>query len=132
MVEDVAKMPKKKSKAKRPSLLIHDSDDDAPIQGSLNNLVVTEPSSSNLEALFHASKKQKTIPSPSFDMPPKLRGMMDIVPPLPANHTSSYLILNDSFVRIIEEKKKTCTFRAPYDDIVAFLSKVSSFYFTFF
>ena len=87
MVEDVAKMPKKKSKAKRPSLLIHDSDDDAPIQGSLNNLIVTEPSSSNLEALFHASRKQKTIPSPSFDMPPKLRGMMDIVPPLHANHT---------------------------------------------
>ncbi len=65
-------------------------------------------------------------------MPPKLRGMMDIMPPLPGNDTSSYLILNDSFVKIIEDKKKTRTFRAPYNDIVASLSKVSSFYFTFF
>ncbi len=113
-------------------LLIHDSDDDAPIQSSLNNLVVTEPSSSNLEAIFPASKRQKTTPSPSFDMPPKFKGMMDIVPTLPVNHTSSDLILNDSFVRIIDDKKQTCTFRAPYDDIVAFLSKVSSFYFTVF
>jgi hypothetical protein len=32
--------------------LIHDSNDDVPIQSSLNNLVVTEPSSSNLEAIF--------------------------------------------------------------------------------
>ena len=87
MVEDVPKMPKKrKSKAKRPSLLIHDSDDDVSIQGSLNNLVVIDLSFSNLEALFHASKKQKTISSPNFDMPPKHRGMMIIVPPLPAIH----------------------------------------------
>ena len=133
MIEDVAKMPKKrKSKPKRPMLLIHDSDDDAPIQSSLNNLVVTEPSSSNLEAIFPTSKRQKTTPSPSFDMPPKFKGMMDIVPTLPVNHTSSDLILNDSFVRIIDDKKQTGTFRAPYDDIVVFLSKVSSFYFTVF
>ena len=130
---DAAKMPKKrKSKPKRPILLIHDSDEDAPIQSSLNNLVVTEPSSSNLEAMFHTSKRQKTTPSPTLDMPPKLRGMMNILPPLPTNHTSSDLILNDSFVRIIEDKKQIGTFRAPYDDIVAFLSKVSSFYFIVF
>ena len=65
-------------------------------------------------------------------MPSKLRGMMDILPLLPANHTSSDLILNDSFVKIIEDKKQIGTFHAPYDDIVAFLSKVSSFYFTVF
>ena len=115
-------------------MIVHiffDSDDNAPIQKTLNNLVVTEPSSSNLETIFHASKRQKTTPSPSFDVPPKLRDMMDIVPHLFGNHTSSDFILNDSFVRIIENKKKTCTFRAPYDDIVTFLSKVSSFYFTF-
>ena len=120
------------SKYKRPLLLIHDSDDDAPIQSSFNNLVVTEPSSSILDAMFLTSKRQRQTPSPSFDMPPKLRRMMDIVPLLLTNHTSSDLILNDSFVSIIEDKKQTCTFRAPYDDIVAFLSKVSSFYFTVF
>ena len=82
--------------------------------------------------MFYTSKRQKTISSPSFDMPPKLRGMMDNVPHLPANHTSSDLILNDSFVRIIKDKKQTCTFRAPYDDIMDFLSKASSFCFTIF
>ena len=132
MDEDVAKMPKKKSKPKGPILLIHDSDDDAPILSSLNNLKIIEPSSSNLEAMFHILKRQKTTPSPTFDMPLKFRGMIDILPPLPINYTSSDLILNDSFVRIIEDKKQTCTFRAPYDDIVVFLSKLSSFYFTVF
>jgi hypothetical protein len=132
MDEDVPKKPKKtKSKPKRPILLLHDSDDDVPVQSSLNNLVDTGPSSSNIEAMFLASKRQKTTPTPTLDMPPKLRGMMNILAPLLANHTSSNLILNDSFVRIIEDKKQTCTFRAPYNDIVAFLSKVSSFYFIF-
>ena len=37
-------------------LLIHVSDDDAPIQSNLNNLVVTELSSSNLEVMFLTSK----------------------------------------------------------------------------
>ena len=76
-------------------LLVHDSDDDAPIQSNLNNLVVTEPCSSNLEAIFLTIKQQKTTFSPSSDMPPKLRDMMDIVPPVHVNHTSSDLILND-------------------------------------
>ena len=132
MDEDVAKMPKKKSKPKGPILLIHDNDDNAPIQSSLNNHIVTEPFSSNLEAMFHISKRQKTTHPPTYDMPPKLRGMMDILPPLPANHTSLNLILNDFFVRIIKDKKQIGTFYVPYDDIVAFLSNVSSFYFTVF
>jgi len=129
MEKDVAKRPKKtKSKPKKSMLQLDDNDEDVPVQSSLNNLVVTEPSSSNLEAMFPASKRQKTIPSPTFEIPPKLRGMMNILAPLPANHTSSDLILNDSFVSIIEEKKQKGTFGAPYDDIVAFLSKVSSFF----
>ena len=33
---------------------------------------------------------------------------------------------------IIVNKKQTCTFCASYDDVVAFLSNVSSFYFTIF
>ena len=82
--------------------------------------------------MLHILKRQKETPSPTFDMPPKLRGMINILPPLPVNHTSSDLILNDSFVRIIEDKKKTCTFHAPFDDVVVFLSKVNSFYFTVF
>ena len=65
-------------------------------------------------------------------MPPKLRGMMNILPSLSTNHTSTNLILNDFFMRVIEDKKQTSIFCAPYDDLVAFLSKVSSFYFTIF
>ena len=65
-------------------------------------------------------------------MPPKLRGMMDIVPLLPAKHISSNLSLNDFFVSIIKDKKQTTTFRAPCETIVVFLSKVSSFYLTIF
>ena len=81
--------------------------------------------------MFYTPKRQKTTPSPTFDMPPKLRGMMNIFPLLPANHTSSDLILIDS-MRIIEDKKLRSSFRTPYDDIMAFLSNVSSNYFTVF
>ena len=73
--------------------------------------------------MFPTSKWQKTTPSPRFDMPPKLKGMMDIVPSLLAYHTFSDLILNDSFVRIIEDNKQTYTFHAPYDDIVFFYQR---------
>ena len=127
MQEGVVTQTEKRKRGKKVVIsptLLNITTDDATITES--------SSSSNLETLFHASKNQKTIPSPSLDMPPKLRGMMDIVPPLPPSHTSLDLILNDLFVRIIEDKKKTCTFRAPYDDIVVILSKVNSFYFTFF
>jgi hypothetical protein len=65
--------------------------------------------------------------SPIFELPPKLKGMRSTLAPLSTNHTSSDLILNDSFVRIIEEKKKNGTFGVPYENIVAFLSKVSLF-----
>ena len=64
-------------------------------------------------------------------MPFKLRGMISIVVHLPTNHTSSCLILNDVFVRIIKYKSKKYIFRASYNDVVGTLSKVSSFYFIF-
>ena len=135
--KDATKKPKKtKAKTKKLVVQLDDSDEDVPIQDSFNNLVVTGPSSSNFEVLLPPSKRQKTIStpmvlvpnsSPIFELPPKLKGMMDTLVPLSTNHTSLDLILNDSFVRIIEEKKKNGTFGAPYDDIVTFLYKVSSF-----
>ena len=57
MVEDIAKMLKIKSKLKKPLLLVHDSNHYAPIQSSLNNLVGTEPCSSNLKAMFPTIKQ---------------------------------------------------------------------------
>ena len=64
------KSQKKNSKFKILIILHHDSDDDVPIQNSVNNLVVTRHSSSNPEAMFHASERQKTTFSPTFNMPP--------------------------------------------------------------
>jgi len=110
------------------------SNEDLPVQDSPKNLVVTRPSSSNIEPKLLASKQQKTsstlvvlVPTFShiFDPSPKLRDMMSTLAPLSTNHTSLDLILKDFFVKIIEEKKKNGTFGAPYDDIVAFLSNMS-------
>jgi len=66
-----------------------------------------------------------------FELPPKLKGMMSTLAPLSTNHISLDLILKDFFIRIIEEKKKNGTFGAPYDDIMTFLSNVSSLFFLF-
>jgi hypothetical protein len=63
----------------------------------------------------------------AFETPPKLRGMMSTLGPLSGNHTGLDLILTNSFVRIIEEKKQKGAFGPPYDDIMAFLSEVSLF-----
>ena len=139
--KDAAKKTKKiKPKPKKLVVQLDEVDEDVLVQDSFKNLVITGPSSLNVEATLPASKRQKTsstplvlVPtsSPIFELPPKLKGMMSTLAPLSTNHTSLDLILNDSFVQIIEEKKKNGTFGAPYDDIVAFLSKVSSFFFFF-
>lgn len=70
------------------------------------------------------------------DLPPQSQPALYLSPPqrwpvstqpAPAigGHTSLDLILNDSFVRLAEEKKKTGKFGPQYDDILAFLTKVS-------
>jgi hypothetical protein len=130
--EDVAKKPiETKFKPKITIFLLHDSDNNVRVQSSLNNLVDTGFFSSNIETMFFALKWQKITSSLTFDMRLKLRGMINILVHLPTNHTSSYLILNDFFVKIIKDKKKKLKFRASYDDVVAILLKVRSFYFTF-
>lgn len=132
MDENVAKKPKKtKSKSKRPILLLHDNNNDVQVQSSLTNLVVIGHPSSNQEPRYHASKRQKTTPSPMFDMPRKFRGRLNVLVLLSENYTSSYLILNDCFVRIIKNKKQTCIFRTLYDDIVVILSQAFRFYNSF-
>jgi hypothetical protein len=60
----------------------------------------------------------------TFELFPKLKGMA-LTPPLSSNwSTSSELILNDSFVRMAEEKQKTLVWPQCFDDMVAFLKKV--------
>jgi hypothetical protein len=102
------------------------SDNNVLVQSSLNNLVDTGHFSSNIEAIFSALKRQKITFSLTFDMPLKLRGMINILVHLPTNHTSSDLILDNFFVIIIKDKKKN-KFHASYDDVVAILSKMRSF-----
>jgi hypothetical protein len=55
--EDVVKKPiKTKFKPKITIFLLHDSDNNVIVESSLNNLVVTGPFSSNIEAIFSALK----------------------------------------------------------------------------
>ena len=62
MNEDVIKKPKNtKSKLRRPILLLHDSDDNVPIQTSLNNLVVMRPSFLESKHIVHCFKVRKKI-----------------------------------------------------------------------
>jgi len=63
-----------------------------------------------------------------FELPLKLKDMMNIFFPLSTNYTPLDLILNDSFVKNIKEKKKICTIWCIYDEIVAFQFKVNSFF----
>lgn len=77
--------------------------------------------------MFSPSKRQKMTPCPTFNMSPKLRGMMNILAPLCANYTSSYLILKISFVRIIKNKKQKCIFHVSHDDVVTFFLIKSGF-----
>jgi hypothetical protein len=60
----------------------------------------------------------------TFELLPKLKGMALIPPPISSSSASSEFILNDSFVRMVEEKKHTNVWPKYYDDIVEFLTKV--------
>jgi hypothetical protein len=60
----------------------------------------------------------------TFELLPKLKGMVLIPPPISSSSTSSKFILNDSFVRMVEEKQHTNVWPKCYNNIVAFLTKV--------
>jgi hypothetical protein len=60
----------------------------------------------------------------TFEFLSKLKGMALIPPPVSSSSTSSAFILNDSFVKMVEEKQHTNVWPKCYDDIVAFLTKV--------
>jgi len=103
-----------------------------PIKDSLMNLIIIGPFSLNIEvtSLLQSGKKTISIsmvlvPTSSsiFELPPKLKGMMNTLTPLSSPYTSLDLILNDSFVIIIKEKKKNGTFDTLYDYIVIYFIK---------
>jgi hypothetical protein len=60
----------------------------------------------------------------TFELLSKLKGMALVPPPISSSSTSSKFILNDSFVRMVEEKQHTKVWPKCYDNIVAFLTKV--------
>jgi hypothetical protein len=78
---------------------------------------------------YHPTPLTQVVSVPSsnvstFQLLPKLKGMALIPPPISSSSTSSEFILNDSFVRMVEEKQHTKVWPKCYDDIVAFLTKV--------
>jgi hypothetical protein len=85
---------------------------DEPVAKGLRPSLVTQPES---------------VPSSNvstFELLPKLKGMALTPPSISRSSTSSEFILNDSFVRMAEEKQHTGLWPKCFDDIVAFLTKV--------
>ena len=132
----VKNIPKKPKRTKRKPVVQHDDGDEVSIMESLKNLAIVEPSFSSAEAMLYTLERHKithlaslplvAVPtSHAFETPQKLRGVMSTLGPLFGNHTGLDLILADSFVRIIEKMKEKGAFGLPYNDIMAFLSKVS-------
>jgi hypothetical protein len=66
----------------------------------------------------------KSSTATTFLSPPKRHPMKMKVVALSSAYTSEQLLVNDSFVRIVEEKTITGKFSTNYEDIVYFLNKV--------
>jgi transcription initiation factor IIF auxiliary subunit len=140
--EDLTKKARKRKPAKAPeSINIEEDDimveDQIPTHVHEKEMPFDVPSSSNIEEEMPATKRQKlatqsrlqkVMPSNTgvFDSPPKRRSMRNILPQ-PTKASCSELILNDSFLRIVQEKQKKKAWPQPYEDIMSFLSKVRYF-----
>ena len=79
--------------------------------------------------MFTSLKWQKITSSLSFDMPLKLRGMINILVHLHTNHTSSYLILNDFLSGLSKIKRKKTHILCIIRRCCRHSINVSSFYF---
>jgi hypothetical protein len=66
----------------------------------------------------------KPAPIVGFVTPPKKRSMLAITGLSSRSSSSMEMIINDSFVRIVEEKTLTKSWPTAYDDILSFLTKV--------
>jgi hypothetical protein len=135
MKEPKPKEPKpKEPKPKEPkckAIIVDDSNEDrAVLEAPLHESVeVTsspdEPPSKKLrENPTPISPIVKQTPNVEFVTPPKRKSMLATTGLTSKTTLTMEMIINDSFVRIIEEKTLTKCWPAPYDDILAFLSKV--------
>jgi hypothetical protein len=128
--EPKLKEPKPKE-PKRKAIIVDDSDEDiAVLEAPLHQSVeVTsspdEPPSKRLrENPTPISPIVRQTPNVGFVTPPKRKSMLATTGLTFRTTSTMEMIINDSFVRIVEEKTLTKCWPAPYDDILAFLSKV--------
>lgn len=143
--KDPARKGKKRKLVKVQESIVVEDDvtmDEVPIAAAEEHnpsLVCSEvlldvPSSSNISPRMPArtcknSWSQKVLPSNTqvFESPPKRRNVMRNILPQTMQTTSSEFILNNCFVRIVQEKQKNKAWPQAYEDIMSFLSKVSYF-----
>lgn len=101
---------------------------DAALASSASRLPASPPSPSVLLAEPITKRQKVDVPESStattFLSPPKRHPMKVKVVALSTAYTSQQLLVNDSFVRIVEEKTITGKFSTNYEDIVYFLNKV--------
>ena len=101
---------------------------DAAHASSASRLPASPPSPSVLPAEPITKRQKVDVPESStattFLSPPKRHPMKMKVVALSSAYTSQQLLVNDSFVRIVEEKTITGKFSTNYEDIVYFLNKV--------
>jgi hypothetical protein len=128
--EPKPKEPKPKE-PKRKAIIVDDSDEDtAVLEAPLHQSVeVTsspdEPPSKRLrENPTPISPIVRQTPNVGFVTPPKRKSMLATTGLTFRTTSTMEMIINDSFIRIVEEKTLTKVWPAPYDDILAFLSKV--------
>jgi hypothetical protein len=128
--EPKPKEPKPKE-PKHKAIIVDDSDEDtAVLEAPLYQSV--EVTSSPDEPLSKRLRENPTPISPivrqtpnvGFVTPPKRKIMLATTRLTFRTTSTMEMIINDSFVRIVEEKTLTKVWPAPYDDILAFLSKV--------
>jgi hypothetical protein len=128
--EPKPKQPKQKE-PKRKAIIVEDSDEDttvmeAPILHSAD--VTSSPRQPPAKRLREDLTATTPIVMPAaivgFVTPPKRRSMLATTGQPSRSTSSMEMIINDSFVRIVEEKALTKSWPAAYDDILAFLSKV--------
>lgn len=143
--EDPARKGKKRKLVKvQESITVEDdvTMDEVPIAAAeeqnpslvRSEVLLDVPSPSNIFAQMPArtrkkSQSQKVLPSNTqvFESPPKRRDVMRNLLPLSVQTRCSELILNNCFVRIVQEKQKNKVWPQVYEDIMSFLSKVSYF-----
>jgi hypothetical protein len=102
---------------------------DIVLASSASRLYVSPPSPSVLPAEPVTKRQKIDVPefstATTFLSPPKCHPMKVKAVALSTAYTFQQLLVNDSFVRIVEKKTITGKFSINYEDIVYFLNKVS-------